>query len=678
MEKDSKTATTTTTTTTPQPKEGIETLYVGVYRVLLEKSSIFKFDREKWVSSLYALLRFVKEVYFFAPQLLVLVALLDILRSQEEVVFLVFETRILRNIEYGLKEGAIDVRALVRDIACRILWIVATAFLQWWGETTRQSLRTRTVHYFDGKILAARLKTDLPTLDANLSDDHISASAAWYCLETLISLFARVTAIFSQLAFILRIARSNQHGLIYAGLCVIKPVLYIVLQKSLWAMPRVVEAINTSFLRMRALRHMGEKKFKLDVTSSDLEQYIVKEFHKAQESLGDTPTDSAEMIHWSMTSPRRNISISLAEDFPMLYLVAVAFFRPRDISLATMALLQESSGFLKMSFSSLFYEADTLRKRINVVEQLFNLEKKASVIKDGDLRFPLAEEKGLVQKGLHIELRNVSFTYPGTKSTKEALSDVSLTIQPGQLVVIVGSNGCGKSTLLKLLTRLYDVNSGTVFIDGEDIRKYCIADLRQSMTTLTQDHNLFPLSIAENIGLGFAEEVDNEEMIEDAAKKGGAAQVVAKLDKGMKTVLEPRAVQYSVQVTEDDGSALAKELKALDKAADVSGGERQRLVASRTFMRFNSGKIRFMAVDEPSSALDPEGELELFNNFREAREGKTMIFITHRFGHLTKYADQIICMKEGKIVESGVHEELMKLDGEYAKMYNIQARAFEN
>ncbi|KAL0057220.1 hypothetical protein AAF712_016150, partial [Marasmius tenuissimus] len=106
-------------------------------------------------------------------------------------------------------------------------------------------------------------------------------------------------------------------------------------------------------------------------------------------------------------------------------------------------------------------------------------------------------------------------------------------------------------------------------------------------------------------------------------------------------------------------------------------GERQRLVASRTFMRFNSNKVKFVAADEPTAALDPEGELELFTRLREERKGKTMLFITHRFGPLVKHADRIICMKEGKIVEFGDHGTLMELKGEYFKMYSIQARAFE-
>jgi len=166
------------------------------------------------------------------------------------------------------------------------------------------------------------------------------------------------------------------------------------------------------------------------------------------------------------------------------------------------------------------------------------------------------------------------------------------------------------------------------------------------------------------------------EMVRAAAKQGGAEDVIMKLADGFGTVLErPRGLKYSMSV--EKGDPLAAELEKLEKEADVSGGERQRLVASRTFMRFTSGAVKLVCVDEPSSNLDPQAEWQLFKNLREVRDGKTMIFVTHRFGHLTKHADVILCMKDGAIIESGTHDELLALSGEYCKMFNIQAKAFD-
>ncbi|XP_006462940.1 hypothetical protein AGABI2DRAFT_73076, partial [Agaricus bisporus var. bisporus H97] len=269
---------------------------------------------------------------------------------------------------------------------------------------------------------------------------------------------------------------------------------------------------------------------------------------------------------------------------------------------------------------------------------------------------------------------NVSFAYPGSQTTKDALRNINLTIGSGQFVVLVGSNGSGKSTLVKLLLRLYrpsndldrskypaPVNtSGELLMDDQPLSSYSETSLRQSMAVLSQDNMIYPgFSLGENIGLGFSPLISDDKTLQDAAKKAGAKEF------------------YEFNIKQQDNlHPLKKALEELRRPIEVSGGEKQRIVAARTFMKFNSGNIRFLAVDEPSSALDAEAEEFLFDNLLKEREGKTIVFVTHRFGKLTKQADLIVCMKEGAIVESGTHTELMKNNGEYQKLYNIQASAF--
>ncbi|PBK60574.1 P-loop containing nucleoside triphosphate hydrolase protein [Armillaria solidipes] len=279
---------------------------------------------------------------------------------------------------------------------------------------------------------------------------------------------------------------------------------------------------------------------------------------------------------------------------------------------------------------------------------------------------------------MSFELRDVSFSYPGSQSTKFALSNINLSIKPGQMVVIVGSNGSGKSTILKLLSRFYDPTSGpeSILVDGIPISRYRMTDLRRATATLTQDHSLFPLSLGEDIWLGYAERVNDAEMIDRAAHKGGASHCLKKLERGKETRLSTGNEAYGYNLPDDPDHPLPTELENLQKNIELLGGETQRIVAARTFMRFETGKVRFVAVDEPTSALDSEGGLSPFDNLIQAREGKTMIFVTHRFGHLTKRADLVVCMKDGTIVEAGTHEELMVKEGEYAMLYNIQASTF--
>ncbi|KAL1730206.1 P-loop containing nucleoside triphosphate hydrolase protein [Schizophyllum commune] len=323
---------------------------------------------------------------------------------------------------------------------------------------------------------------------------------------------------------------------------------------------------------------------------------------------------------------------------------------------------------------TLFY-FNRFREYANEFEQYYKVIEapvRENVLVDGHLSYPLATSS---DQGMGFELRDVKFAYPGDPG-KLALRGVSITIQPGQLVVVVGANGSGKSTFIKLLTRIYDPTSGAILLDGEPLCAYRQLTLRQATDVLSQGHHLFPLSMGENIGLGCVERMHDERAVRAAAEAGGASACIAKLRDGLDTVLDPDTRASGNNLLGKEGEALRKRLDALDKPVEVSGGETQRIVAARTFMRFNSGKVRAVLVDEPSSALDPEGELALFDNLRAEREGKTMIFVTHRFGHLTKYADLIICMKDGQIVEHGVHDELISSDGEYKKLYDIQASAF--
>lgn len=146
-------------------------------------------------------------------------------------------------------------------------------------------------------------------------------------------------------------------------------------------------------------------------------------------------------------------------------------------------------------------------------------------------------------------------------------------------MVIVGANGSGKSTIIKLLTRLYDATSGQVLVDGTPVQDYCGVELRQAMASFTQDHNLFPLSLYENIALGFPERSSNTEMVSKAADSGGASAFIAKLTDGLQTILDPEHTTYKVNVPSDPDHPLYKKMEALEKKIDISGGERQRVVA---------------------------------------------------------------------------------------------------
>ncbi|KAG7441611.1 P-loop containing nucleoside triphosphate hydrolase protein [Guyanagaster necrorhizus] len=344
--------------------------------------------------------------------------------------------------------------------------------------------------------------------------------------------------------------------------------------------------------------------------------------------------------------------------------------------MSSIAIMQQTSQNLEWSINCIIYHAMYFHEQCQTLRGIYEAGEVKNLLRDGSTRYPQSDEEKA--KGMSFEIRDLSFSYPGSQNIKPAISNISLSIKPGQLVVIVGGNGSGKSTIIKLLTRMYDPSSPpeSILVDGLPLSHYRMSDLRQATATLTQDHTIFPLSLGENIGMGYVQHVSNDSMIDRAAEMGGATDLLDKLEKGKDTVLPSRHEAHGLNLPDGEDHPLRILMKQLQKPIELSGGEKQRVVASRTFMRFKSGTVKFVAVDEPSSALDAEGEALLFGNLLQAREGKTMIFVTHRFGHLTKHADLIVCMKDGTIAEASTHANLMQLDGEYAKLYNIQAGPF--
>jgi len=245
-----------------------------------------------------------------------------------------------------------------------------------------------------------------------------------------------------------------------------------------------------------------------------------------------------------------------------------------------------------------------------------------------------------------IELRDVSFRYPGAQ--RDSLSHVSLEIEPGETLSLVGRNGAGKTTLVKLLTGLYRPTGGVILMDGVDIASLGTAELRSRVGVIFQDFVRFHFTVADNIGVGWLPEMGNQSEIVRAATAAGVDGVIASLPAGYEQSL---------------GRWFGGE--------ELSVGQWQRLALSRAFMRRSS----VLVLDEPTAALDAEAEAEIFGRFRALAEGRTVILITHRFS-TARGADRIAVFEAGALVELGTHAELLSTDGRYARMFRLQAAGF--
>ncbi|BCE16854.1 hypothetical protein RSC3_04210 [Bacillus paralicheniformis] len=238
---------------------------------------------------------------------------------------------------------------------------------------------------------------------------------------------------------------------------------------------------------------------------------------------------------------------------------------------------------------------------------------------------------------------------PNDMHTGDVLNRISFSVSPGERIAIVGANGSGKTTLIKLLCRFYEYDEGEIKVNGKDIRKIDLQELRNKMAVVFQEFGKYELSLRYNIAVGRTEALGDEEKLRAAARSAKLEPIIEELPEGLETMIGP----------EWGGT-------------DFSGGQWQRIALARSFMK-DAGLV---ILDEPAASLDIRAEYDIFRQFHSFTEGKTVIMISHRFSTV-KMADRILVLKNGRIAEEGSHQELMDKNGEYSRMFRMQAKSFQ-
>lgn len=308
----------------------------------------------------------------------------------------------------------------------------------------------------------------------------------------------------------------------------------------------------------------------------------------------------------------------------------------------------------------LFNRTGSLRRAMAGIADIFPQAQENSLYVDKIRAFLDYEPKMNVMEGdmvpdgnADLVLDHVSFKY--SDDVPETLKDISLRIKAGERVAIVGYNGAGKTTLIKLLMRLYDPTEGTISYHGKDIKTYSPYDYRRRIGVVFQDFQMYGATLGENVVMDRAHSTDTEEkdkkIISSLKKSGFGARLDTlekKLDTPVTTEFDPEGINFS-------------------------GGESQKIAISRAFYK----DADMLIMDEPSSALDPLAEYELNKAMESAAEGKTVFYISHRLS-TTRDADRILMLENGRIVEEGDHDSLLKLGGKYAEMWKVQAGRYES
>ena len=259
------------------------------------------------------------------------------------------------------------------------------------------------------------------------------------------------------------------------------------------------------------------------------------------------------------------------------------------------------------------------------------------------------EEVPLPEKiKIGFEFKNVYFGYP--ESDNQIVKDISFVIKAGEKIAFVGQNGAGKTTLTKLLLRFYEPTSGEILLDGININRYNKANYQEYFGVLFQDFFKYEFSVKENIAIGKIDEINDYERIQKAAELSLANEVVSELKYG-----------YEQQLG-----------KRFAKGQELSGGQWQKIALARAYMK----NAEVMILDEPTSALDAKAESEVFERFIGLIKDKTSVIISHRFSTV-RQADRILVLQEGKILESGTHNELMENNKLYAQLFTLQAEGYQ-
>lgn len=248
-----------------------------------------------------------------------------------------------------------------------------------------------------------------------------------------------------------------------------------------------------------------------------------------------------------------------------------------------------------------------------------------------------------------LEFKNVSYRYPG--ANKYAVRGLNFTLRQGEVISLLGYNGSGKSTMSKLMSGLLEDYEGEILLNGVDIRTLPKEALYSYFGIGFQDFSRYSITLKENVAVGMIEDFDNQEAIEKAIEKGNLQRVMDRLPDGANTIL---------------GKEYSKE------GQDLSGGQWQRIILARAYM----GEPDVLILDEPTAAIDPLEEMRMLGQFKDIVEDKTALLISHRIG-FARMADRICMMEDGNIVEDGTHEELMRLKGNYYRLFIAQQELYQ-
>ncbi len=359
--------------------------------------------------------------------------------------------------------------------------------------------------------------------------------------------------------------------------------------------------------------------------------FFIKRYKNKLETLND------EIINTQVKSIRIELlfKISALLGHILTLLLLIKYLFDSSISVGNFGAVLASTGMIMSMLEQMIcYIIGNAMKRIGTVDNYL----KFMNIKEQE------EKKINYEKAPQIELKDVSFSYPGSKL--EAISNVSIKFESGEIVAIVGENGAGKSTLINLISGIYLPNKGGVYFNDQDTKSLDPKSLMKNISSIFQNFQRYKMTLQDNIIISDTSTTVINQCVENSLKEADLNVPSKVFPQGMNTMLS----------RDFDG-------------VDLSGGYWQRVAIARGFYKQHN----MILLDEPTAAIDPIEESKLYMKFIEFSRGKTSFIVTHRLA-LTKMADKIVVMDKGKVVQIGTHKELISINGKYQELYNSQSK----
>ena len=504
--------------------------------------------------------------------------------------------------------------------------------------------------------LERKLTPALLDIRASLDYKHIENAKSW-------ELVGRVTEKPVQ-AFLDGI---RAYATILRCMVAILSVLGLVVAYIWWAAPLIlVFAIPLMWVALRA----GQKNYEAHIDT--------RKYERRHEYYNDILTNRQAVEERSLFGYSRNVSGRFMEQYETarkmrFWVTAKQYVMMKCVSLSMAAIAflvaatlilpltagELSPGMFMGIVSAVFGMIGTLGWLLQDATE--EVSKSREYLKDFTAFVALSRTKGAKDlPDAHpsvfetLEFRNVRFRYPSQAAETYVLDDISFNLENGKHYAFVGANGAGKTTVTKLLTGLYNEYEGEILVNGKELRQYPQSTIKSMFSVVYQDFARYQVSMQDNIALGDAawnEEISkNPGKIHEIVNSAGLADTIADLKNGITTPLG----------------------KIMEDGVDISGGQWQKVAIARSLLSRAPVKI----LDEPTAALDPIAESEVYHNFEALMRGMTTIFISHRLGS-TKLADEILVIDQGKVAESGTHNELMEHGKIYAQMYEAQKEWYE-